>query len=59
MLKNALLAGLLAASMIAVPQPAAANPCGLNCVYVTVFDGHGNALYSYWDCPIEMECVEP
>lgn len=59
MVKNILLAAMLAVSMIAIPQSAAANPCGLNCVLVTVIDGHGNVLYTYWDCPVEMECVNP
>jgi hypothetical protein len=66
MIKKAALASLLALSALAgVPQSAAAttsvstNGCGLNCTYVTVIDGHGNVLYSYWDCPVEMDCVTP
>ncbi len=58
MIRNGLLALLLAASMVAVPQSAAANPCGLNCILVSVLDGHGNVLYTYWECEAEMQCVE-
>jgi hypothetical protein len=63
MIRNALLAATLAMSMIAAPQPAAAaaaaSGCGLNCILVTVIDGHGNVLYSYWECEVQMDCVEP
>jgi hypothetical protein len=64
MVKNILLAAALAVSMITVPQTAtaataASSGCGLNCVLVSVIDGHGNVLYTYWECEVEMECVEP
>jgi hypothetical protein len=66
MIKKVAFASLVALSaLVGVPQTAAAtisasaNGCGLNCTYVTVIDGHGNVLYSYWDCPVEMECVTP
>ena len=59
MVRNVLLAVMLAASMIAVPQSAAASRCGLNCVLVTVIDAHGNVQYTYWECEVQMDCVEP
>lgn len=64
MIKRLALASVFALStLVGVPQTASAatvaGGCGLNCVYVTVIDGFGNVLYGYWDCPVQMECVDP
>ena len=64
MIKRLALASVFALStLVGIPQTATAaattGGCGLNCVYVTVIDGFGNVLYGYWECPEQMECVEP
>jgi len=64
MIKRLALASVFALStLVGVPQTASAaavtGGCGLNCVYVTVIDGFGNVLYGYWECPEQMQCVEP
>jgi hypothetical protein len=61
MVRNILLAAALAVSMIGIPQSAAAatSGCGLNCILVTVIDAHGNVQYTYWECEVQMDCVEP
>lgn len=62
MVKNFLLATALAVSMIGAPQSAAAaattSGCGLNCILVSVVDAHGNVQYTYWECEVQMDCVE-